>query len=268
MTAKSNVAVCRPKRRCRCSEQCHQTNKTSRRTRPHRRRCRQNPPARPTSGRWSGCCGLSVSSTTPTDNQSARSSRFSKRNSDSTRCSWASSVQRSPGFMLRLAAGRDAGGSVLPQVHHPVRMCRVELLYHVHRLVQQPGRLPDRARTHWAWGDALFPAAMALISDYHSRATRSRAMSWHQSAVYAGTILGSWLTASVAERMGWQYPFYFLARLESCSLSFCGLPCASPAAGRPTSPKALSRRREIPKARASPLKKRSRLFFALPRPCF
>jgi MFS family permease len=59
-------------------------------------------------------------------------------------------------------------------------------------------------------GETLyFPAAMSLISDYHSRDTRSRAMSWHQSAVYAGTILGSWITASIAEKMGWRYPFYF-----------------------------------------------------------
>lgn len=54
-----------------------------------------------------------------------------------------------------------------------------------------------------------FPAAMALISDYHSRQTRSRAMSFHQSAVYAGTILGSWLAAMVAERSGWRMPFFY-----------------------------------------------------------
>jgi len=54
-----------------------------------------------------------------------------------------------------------------------------------------------------------FPAAMALISDYHSRQTRSRAMSFHQSAVYAGTILGSWLAAVLAERSGWRVPFFF-----------------------------------------------------------
>ena len=53
-----------------------------------------------------------------------------------------------------------------------------------------------------------FPAAMALISDYHSVGSRSRAMSWHQSAVYAGTILGSWMAAVLAERFGWRVPFY------------------------------------------------------------
>lgn len=54
-----------------------------------------------------------------------------------------------------------------------------------------------------------FPAAMALLSDYHHAGTRSRAMSWHQSAVYAGTILGSWLAALLAQHHGWRVPFYF-----------------------------------------------------------
>jgi MFS family permease len=52
-----------------------------------------------------------------------------------------------------------------------------------------------------------FPAVMALISDFHSPATRSRAMSLHQSAVYAGTILGSWFAAILAEKSGWNVPF-------------------------------------------------------------
>lgn len=52
-----------------------------------------------------------------------------------------------------------------------------------------------------------FPAAMALISDFHGPATRSRAMSFHQSAVYAGTILGSWFAAIIAEKFGWNVPF-------------------------------------------------------------
>jgi MFS family permease len=52
-----------------------------------------------------------------------------------------------------------------------------------------------------------FPAAMALISDFHAPATRSRAMSFHQSAVYAGTILGSWFAAVLAEKHGWNVPF-------------------------------------------------------------
>src|SRR2546421_9354284 len=37
-----------------------------------------------------------------------------------------------------------------------------------------------------------FPASMSLASDYHGSRTRSRALAFHQSSVYAGTILGSW----------------------------------------------------------------------------
>jgi len=54
-----------------------------------------------------------------------------------------------------------------------------------------------------------FPATMSLLSDYHDRGTRSRAMSFHQSSVYAGTIGGSWLGAWFAETMGWRVGFYF-----------------------------------------------------------
>ena len=53
-----------------------------------------------------------------------------------------------------------------------------------------------------------FPASMSLVSDYHSPATRSRAMSFHQSSVYAGTILGSWLGAWLAMHYGWRSGFY------------------------------------------------------------
>src|SRR5436190_3140402 len=54
-----------------------------------------------------------------------------------------------------------------------------------------------------------FPASMSLVSDYHGRATRSRALSLHQSSVYAGTIGGSWLGAWFAEQYGWRVGFYF-----------------------------------------------------------
>ena len=54
-----------------------------------------------------------------------------------------------------------------------------------------------------------FPATMSLVSDYHGGDTRSRAMSLHQSSVYAGTIVGSWLGAWFAEQYGWRLGFYF-----------------------------------------------------------
>ncbi len=54
-----------------------------------------------------------------------------------------------------------------------------------------------------------FPASMSLTSDYHSAETRSRALAFHQSSVYIGTILGSWLGAWFAEHYGWRVGFYF-----------------------------------------------------------
>jgi MFS family permease len=52
-----------------------------------------------------------------------------------------------------------------------------------------------------------FPATMSLISDYHSKRTRSRAMGLHQTSVYAGTIGGTALAGYLAEKYGWQAPF-------------------------------------------------------------
>lgn len=57
-------------------------------------------------------------------------------------------------------------------------------------------------------GEAFyFPAAMSLISDYHGAASRSRAMSWHQSGVYAGTIAGGSISGIFGQYYGWQSSF-------------------------------------------------------------
>ena len=55
-----------------------------------------------------------------------------------------------------------------------------------------------------------FPASMSLISDYHSKRTRSRAMSFHQTSVYAGTIGGGALAGWMGQQYGWQSPFLLL----------------------------------------------------------
>ena len=58
-------------------------------------------------------------------------------------------------------------------------------------------------------GEAFyFPASMSLISDYHGPATRSRAMSLHQSSVYAGTIAGGSLAGYLGQYYGWRSSFY------------------------------------------------------------
>jgi MFS family permease len=53
-----------------------------------------------------------------------------------------------------------------------------------------------------------FPASMALLSAYHGPETRSRAISWHQSSIYVGTILGGSVAGFLAEHYGWQSSFY------------------------------------------------------------
>ncbi len=58
-----------------------------------------------------------------------------------------------------------------------------------------------------------FPASMSLLSDYHAQKTRSRAMAFHQSSVYIGTILGSWIGALLAEKYGWRVGFYLFGGL-------------------------------------------------------
>jgi MFS family permease len=58
-----------------------------------------------------------------------------------------------------------------------------------------------------------FPAAMSLISGYHGPDTRSRAMSMHQSAVYAGTVGGGVLASIVGQHFGWRSNFVLFGSL-------------------------------------------------------
>src|SRR5207247_1086387 len=63
-------------------------------------------------------------------------------------------------------------------------------------------------------GEAFyFPASMSLISDYHGRDTRSRAMGLHQSSVYAGTIAGGAVAGYCAQYYGWRTGFILFGRL-------------------------------------------------------
>lgn len=64
------------------------------------------------------------------------------------------------------------------------------------------------------FGEAFyFPASMSLISDYHSPETRSRAMSLHQSSVYAGTIAGGAVAGYMGQHYGWRSSFYVFGGL-------------------------------------------------------
>jgi MFS transporter, Spinster family, sphingosine-1-phosphate transporter len=53
------------------------------------------------------------------------------------------------------------------------------------------------------------PAALALITDYHSPATRSRAVGLHQMAIYCGVIVGGFGGyVAASPQLGWRFAFH------------------------------------------------------------
>lgn len=52
-----------------------------------------------------------------------------------------------------------------------------------------------------------YPASMSMVSDYHGKRTRSRAIGLHQTSVYAGTIAGGFFAGKIAELYGWRWSF-------------------------------------------------------------
>ena len=65
---------------------------------------------------------------------------------------------------------------------------------------------------------AYFPAATALISDWHEPRMRSRSLSLHQTAVFAGAGIGALTAGVIADRFGWRMPylFYGVAGIALC----------------------------------------------------
>jgi MFS family permease len=47
-----------------------------------------------------------------------------------------------------------------------------------------------------------YPASMSLLSDYHGKSTRSKAIGLHQTSVYIGTIAGGFFAALIAQHCG------------------------------------------------------------------
>ncbi len=62
-----------------------------------------------------------------------------------------------------------------------------------------------------------YPAATAMLSDYHGRTTRSRALGLHQTSVYAGTIAGGSLAGLIAEHLGFGWRGSFIV-FGSCGV--------------------------------------------------
>jgi MFS family permease len=52
-----------------------------------------------------------------------------------------------------------------------------------------------------------FPASMSLLSDYHGPTTRSRALGFHQTSVYIGTIAGGFFAGLIGQTYGWRWSF-------------------------------------------------------------
>lgn len=52
-----------------------------------------------------------------------------------------------------------------------------------------------------------YPASMSMISDYHGKETRSRAMGLHQTSVYVGTIAGGFFAGAIGQVYGWRWSF-------------------------------------------------------------
>jgi MFS family permease len=65
-----------------------------------------------------------------------------------------------------------------------------------------------------AVGEATYyPSATALISDWHPSRTRGRALSIHQTGVFAGAAAGSVAAGYIADQLGWRAPFVIFALL-------------------------------------------------------
>ncbi len=52
-----------------------------------------------------------------------------------------------------------------------------------------------------------YPASMSLLSDYHGKATRSKAIGLHQTSVYVGTIAGGFFAGLIGQVYGWRWSF-------------------------------------------------------------
>lgn len=65
-------------------------------------------------------------------------------------------------------------------------------------------------------GESLYyPASASLISDYHGKRSRSRALGFLVTSVYAGTVGGGFLAGAMGERYGWRSSFALLGILGS-----------------------------------------------------
>jgi MFS family permease len=58
---------------------------------------------------------------------------------------------------------------------------------------------------------SYYPSATALIGDWHGDRRRSRALSLHQTGLFAGAGIGALAAGLIADRLGWRAPFLVFA---------------------------------------------------------
>lgn len=68
-----------------------------------------------------------------------------------------------------------------------------------------------------------YPAALSMISDYHGKRTRSRAMGLLQTSVYAGTVGGGYWAGLMAQRYGWRAAIFVFGAF-GCLLGLALIP--------------------------------------------
>lgn len=60
---------------------------------------------------------------------------------------------------------------------------------------------------------SYYPSATALIGDWHGDRMRSRALSLHQTGLFAGAGIGALAAGLIADRFGWRTPFVVFAAI-------------------------------------------------------
>jgi sugar phosphate permease len=69
-------------------------------------------------------------------------------------------------------------------------------------------------RASEGFGEAIYyPAALSMVSDYHGKSTRSRAMGILQTSVYAGTVGGGYWAGAIAQQHGWRISIFVFGGL-------------------------------------------------------
>ncbi len=58
-----------------------------------------------------------------------------------------------------------------------------------------------------------YPASMSMVSDYHGKDTRSKAIGIHQTSVYVGTIAGGFFAGLIGQYYGWRWSFFVFGGL-------------------------------------------------------